>query len=337
MEFDRLIEYREEGDLALDADQKTLIIHFYPARLQSFQKRLPRIQREIAKKARQNGYQIIGVYGDDRSIMEIESNPIHLHIAQLDRPHQAPNLVFVMPGYLRDYWYVDRQGVRNHSSIRDRKFDPAQVNAKRAHDFAKELYQEYVCANDSKWPQADLQSEPVQSHSAVLILQAEKMFPFEERYIASKDLIEAVIATRGARRLYIKPHPQAPLEEQEAILAYHAPDQGVEISIASIHDLLAHADYMVTQSSAVAFEANLHKTPAIISGQTDFWHNAVVVKDADKMGDAIARALKGNFEYERYLYWFLRENYVRTNPFEPDILWQKLKDYDIPLAREVLG
>jgi hypothetical protein len=70
---------------------------------------------------------------------------------------------------------------------------------------------------------------------------------------------------------------------------------------------LAAADCALTLTSAVGFEAFLHKTPVVLGGQTDFWQNAITLTDPGQMVQAMAAALGREWPYEKFLLWYLRQ------------------------------
>lgn len=336
------VDLRENQDFQLPPENEKSLI-FHSSRDQSVRMLAGKTQiyKQVAKRAVNLGYKCYVLYGDDASLDLIKETPNHSHMAWLDRPYQANNLVFSMPSYLNGYWYLDQMGVRNKSSIMHNHFDPKQIDQDKAKQFFDEIYAHFVTQNISKWPQEARGVEKLEPHSAVLIMQAEKAFPYEERYVKQSELLDAAIATKGHRTLYIKPHPKAPLAEQAALLEYHKPEAGVVVSVSSIHDLLANADYIITQSSAVALEAQLHKTPAILSGEVDFAHNMLTIRDVADLGEAVDEALRrqnaGAFAYEAFLYWFLKEQLMSINPMKMWKIWQRLGAMGWPLALEVLA
>ena len=137
---------------------------------------------------------------------------------------------------------------------------------------------------------------------------------FTQQEPIPEDGIEAAIAVRGARALMIKPHPNQTLAELEHLARYHDPAAGVQVTQASIHDLLAACDVALTVTSAVGFEAFLHKKPVVLGGQTDFWHNAVTLTDPARLADAITLALTRHWPHEKFLVWFLKHHSVEDSP-----------------------
>ncbi len=333
----QFIDLDENADFLLPRGENLIAFYARPAVARSMLKKPSKIVQLLVSEAERRGYETYFVAGSADILDELSDDPSHFHIARFDRPFRAPNLVHIVPSYVHGYWYVDGKGVRNKSSLGSEAFSPEKIDKNAAQKFAEILRDKFIRGNFSKWPQAEIGSEYLQNGSAVLFLQSDKLTAWEERYIERDALIEASIKHRGDRKLYIKPHPRASIAEQEEALAFHDPDAGVEVSLASVHDLLAHADFMITQSSAVALEAQMHHVPAILSGETDFHHNAITIKEASEMGDAIARAINAPFFYDEYLYWFLHENMIATEPLSEDVLWRRLAKMGMPLAREIVG
>ena len=71
---------------------------------------------------------------------------------------------------------------------------------------------------------------------------------------------------------------------------------------------------MLTLTSAVGFEAFLHKKPVVLAGQTDFGQNAITVTDPASVGAAIEAAIARKWPHEKFLVWFLKQNCLDDNP-----------------------
>ena len=137
---------------------------------------------------------------------------------------------------------------------------------------------------------------------------------YHRHHMTVTRMIEAAIAVKGQRPLYIKPHPNQTLQETEVLAQYHAPGSGVHVTHASIHDLLAAADCALTLTSAVGFEAFVHRKPVVLGGQTDFGQNAITLTDPAGLGRAIEAAMTRDWPYEKFLVWFLRQNCLEDTP-----------------------
>lgn len=233
----------------------------------------------------------------------------HLHVFMDDRPVFAPNCFHCVPAYLRGYWYFDELATRNNSSIRLLPFNPRPMSQSFADRFHEKLVEQFVLTNFSKYAQADRGAD-IQVGCLAFFAQDFRPPRDYPDYMTAHDMIGAAIAAKGARALYIKAHPNQPEADIAQLRAYHAPENGVYFTQASIHDLLAAADVVLTLSSAVGFEAFLHKTPVILAAQTDFWHNAVTLTDPAHMAGAVTAALGRHWPYAKYLTWFLHHNCI---------------------------
>ena len=173
------------------------------------------------------------------------------------------------------------------------------------------MVQEFVAKNRSKFDQAFVQDFRPKD-GAICIFAQDFLEPkFHTHHLTFPELIEGVLANRAGRPVYIKPHPAQSFDEAAKLMTYHAPDDGIEVTTHSIHGLLESASVAVTLTSAVAFEANLHKVPAILGGQTDFHHNAVTVTHQSGIKAALAEAESREFHFEKYLVWFLTHGLIR--------------------------
>lgn len=251
-------------------------------------------------------------------------NPAHLHVFMDDRPVYAPNAFYSVPTYLRGFWYFDEIGTRNNSTLRLRQFDPRLIADKFAKEFHAKLVDQFIGRNFSKFPQPERGSEAVSAGCLALFAQGFKAPRYHHEYLSVPGLIEAAIAARGDRPLYIKPHPNNTIEELAYLFGLHDPEHGVFVTQASIHDILEKCVCVLTVTSAVGFEAFLHKKPVILAGQTDFTHNAITLTDASQLAKAIQAAMQRDWPYERFLTWFLRKNCVEDHPRALPIVLDRL-------------
>jgi hypothetical protein len=241
--------------------------------------------------------------GQDRAL----DYPRHLHIFMDDRAAYGANAIHCVPSYLPGFWYFDEIGSRNNSLMRLAKFEPRAIGAQFAQEFHTRLVSRFIATNRSKFEQEPRGAVAIEAGCLVFFAQDFKPPRNHRHFLTVPQMIEAAIAAKGARRLYIKPHPNQGFDEVEAMARYHAPEAGVEVTHASIHDLLAAADCALTLTSAVGFEAFLHKTPVVLGGQTDFWQNAITLTDPGQMVQAMAAALGREWPYEKFLLWYLRQ------------------------------
>lgn len=230
----------------------------------------------------------------------------HCHIFMDDRPAYGRNAVHCVPSYLHGFWFFDEIGTRNNSLMRLNRFDPRPMSGDYAREVHVQLYNRFVDANRSKFDQAP-RGTGIEPGSLCFFAQDFKPPKHHRHYLSVPEMIESAIAAKGARRLYIKPHPVQTVEELAVLTGYHDPANGVEITQASIHDLLSAASCVLTLSSAVGFEAFLHKKPVVLGGQTDFWQNAITVTDAASLAPAMDEAMNRKWSHEKFLVWYLRQ------------------------------
>ena len=292
----------------LEAWPDTLFFHARDKLASGLGKGFFRLLGALAQHAAAAGWAVEIVEFSARGQDLAVANPRHLHVFMDDRPVYAPNAVHSVPTYLHGFWYFDEIGSRNNSLQRLRKFDPRPMSGDWARAFHAQLVAKFVDANLTKFPQVDRGAEPVSPGCLAFFAQDFNPPRYHRHHLTVVEMIEAAIAAKGSRPLYVKPHPNQTLDEMEVLSRYHAPKAGVHLTHASIHDVLAAADCVLTVTSAVGFEAFLHRKPVVLGGQTDFWQNAVTLTDARQMAAAIQAATQRDWPYEKFLVWFLRQN-----------------------------
>lgn len=239
---------------------------------------------------------------------------LHLHILMEDFPAFGPRLFHAVPSYLRGWWFFDELATRNNSTIRFQTFDLRMIKAEFATRFADKLRAQFAGRNFSKFTQEDRGAEPVPSGCIAFFAQGFAVPPHQVHYMGILDLARAAIAAKGARPLVIKPHPKNSLAEIEALAALHDPAAGVHVINASIHDILAACDCVVTVTSAVAFEGFLHGKPAVVAGQVDYPQNVITLTDGAKLASAIEAALACDWAHDRFVTWYLRHYCLEDRP-----------------------
>lgn len=232
--------------------------------------------------------------------------PQHLHVFMEDRPFYARNIFHCVPSYLRGFWFFDQIGTRNNSLQRLAPFDAASLPRRKAERFLAALAAEFIEGNRSKFEQAPRGAEMIEPGCLAFFAQDFKPPKHHAHYLSVPQMIEAAIAAKGARALYIKPHPNQSFDELEVLSRYHNPAEGVHLVTASIHDLLGACDCALTLSSAVGFEAFLHQKPVILGGQVDFGQNGITLTDAARMPQALEAAMARDWPHAAFLHWYLR-------------------------------
>lgn len=291
----------------LEGLPETLFFHARDKLASGLSKGYFRLLGSLAQHAIAQGWGIEIVEFSARGQDVAVSCPRHLHVFMDDRPIYAPNAVHSVPGYLHGFWYFDEIGSRNNSLQRLRRFDPRPMDGAWARAFHAQLVRKFVDGNLTKFPQS-ARGTAVELGCLAFFAQDFKPPRFHRHYLGVVQMIEAAIAAKGRRSLYIKPHPNQTLEEMVVLSRYHAPEAGVHVTHASIHDLMAAADCVLTVTSAVGFEAFLHRKPVVLGGQTDFWQNTVTLTEPARLAEAMAASMARDWPYEKFLVWFLRQN-----------------------------
>jgi hypothetical protein len=266
----------------------------------------------VADICAQKGYRPVLLNDPREWVDDLLATEKHLHILIKDEPRQpAKNVFYCVPSYLKGYWYFDRVGVRNNSSTRDAQFDANVIDDTRAAKFHANIHTHFIDLNVSKFVQADLDATALPDNA--IFIASQKFLPIEycPYYIDFPTLIAGTIKHRGDRPVVIKPHPMQKPNELEIINTFHDPDNGVHVINASIHAILAKTDVVITQSSAVAFEAMIHRVPSVLAGPADFHHILTTIKDASELPTAIQQAINSTPPYSAYLFWFLRERMIK--------------------------
>ena len=259
----------------------------------------------VAEACAQKGYRPVLLNDPREWVDDLLVTKQHLHILIKDEPRQpATNVFYCVPSYLNGYWYFDTKGVRNNSSTRDAIFDAGVVDDARAAKFHNNLRTHFIDLNVSKFQQADIDTTALPDNA--IFIAAQKFLPITycPYYIDYPSLITATINHRGDRPVVIKPHPMQKPNELDIINAFHDPKAGVYVTDASIHAILAKTDVVITQSSAVAFEALIHQVPSVLAGASDFHHLLETIKDVSELPCAMDTALESDLPYSSYLFWF---------------------------------
>lgn len=231
----------------------------------------------------------------------------HLNVVIGPRLPVGPGIWHAHPGYLRGFWYLDPMGVNMQSSLVDARFDPDAVDPQKARWFWNGVTGWHLKRNLSKFPQEARVEGGLPRARAVVFLQEIERYARPVHWI---DSLTMVRTAAQAGRTYVKLHPAQSAEVAAALRDLAAQLPQVELSSASIHDLAAASDVVITQNSAAAFEALMQKKPVITCARCDYHHATVQVRDAEQLADAIetAPARMAGFRHDRFLYWFLGQH-----------------------------
>ncbi len=239
----------------------------------------------------------------------------HLNVLIGPRAPIGPGIWHAHPGYLRGFWYLDPQGVNMQSSLVDAQFDASAIDPALARWFWNGVTGWHLKRNLSKFPQEPRLDTPLPAARTVVFLQEIERFSRPVHWVDSLPMIRFA-ANHGLT--YVKLHPAQSPETTAAVRALAAQMPQITLSTASIHDLIAASDVVLTQNSAAGFEALLQKKPVITCARADYHHATLQVTKASDLAQAltIAPTRQRNFAFDRYLYWFLGQNLLE--PGKPE-------------------
>lgn len=257
---------------------------------------------------------------------QLLQNRTHVHILIGPRQPIHPGILHAHPGYLRGFWYLDPVGVNMASSLLRRAFRPDQIDAKAARFFFNGVAGWNLRQNASKFPQAARVILP--AAFATVFLQDIEHFASPMHYIDSAKILKLVAREADGARVYVKLHPAQRAETTAMVQAFARKTANLVISAASIHDLSQASQMVVTQNSAAGFEALLQRKPVITCAVCDYHHATVVAKRPKLLVRALQTASlsQAEFDYEKYLYWFLAQNLLEpAKPEFADLAWARVK------------
>ena len=288
-----------------DLGQRAVIVHASETWFAALREDRFDFFTKLAAKARTEGHKAFLIRAERKASQRLLEQP-HLHI--LIGPHspQAPHILHAHPHYIWGFWMLDPMGVHGRAAQAGRVFDPDVIDHHAARYFFNGVSGYMRRENVSKLAQPAPAAAPLDPAYAAIFAQDIDHFKQPQHYISTPEMISAVAEAAKGRRVYLKLHPAGDAG-RSADLAAHAARCGVTPSTASVHDLITASERIVTQTSAVGFEALMHEKPVILCGRTDYHHAAWVVEDPVDLPRAVEAApvALASFPYADYFYWAL--------------------------------
>jgi hypothetical protein len=310
--FDKINSGRWLTAETLERLPPSLIFHARPKLATSLSEGRFKFLSSLAAYARDQGLEVHLTHFS-REVQRLAMEDLaHYHIFMDDMPGYALNTMFCVPSYFRGFWFFDEIGTRNNSTQRIEPFDPRLIAPEEAASFFGRLRRRLIETNRSRLPQPP-KGQVLEKGALCLFVQGFTDQPYHRHYMSAPEFIEAAIAAKGARKLYIKAHPTQKADELAIVQSYHNPDAGVEVIDASIHDMLPIAHCVLTLTSAVGIEAFLHEKPVVLGGQTDFWQNAITLTEPEKLSAAIDAAVSRDWPHKAFLTWFFRDKLLEDS------------------------
>ncbi len=224
-------------------------------------------------------------------------------------PGYGANILHAHPAYIWGFWYLDEIGIHWNSSIRMARFSPDRVDAEKAAYFFNGVAGWMLSENISRLPQSPRDEAGLEPGAAVIYTQDVENGPDRCHFLSTEDMIRTTAETCREHLVYVKPHPEQSKRLRQRIIAICSDYPNIRMSHASIHDLNAACDMVVTQNSAAGFEALMLKKPVLTCARSDFWHATLTPRTIGDLRDGLrfgAEVMAG-FDFEKYLYWFLAQ------------------------------
>ncbi|MEO0568337.1 MAG: hypothetical protein AAF066_11435 [Pseudomonadota bacterium] len=248
------------------------------------------------------------------------------HITVGMRKAQGPSILHAHPSYLWGFWYLDPKGYYWTSSLVDTEFNADAIDAAKAQYFFNGVSGHMKRENVSKLAQPERGAVSVEAAAAVVFLQEIDNFKNPVHYLDTLEMIHnTAMATNDP--VYVKLHPVQSDQTRQKVLQLCSNLPNVSVTNANIHDLIEASAVIVSQNSAVGFEALMHKKPVVTCARTDYHHATLVARTPEELQHCVQTApgRLAEFPYERYFYWFLGENMLEPQKGEfLDRTWSRI-------------
>ncbi len=234
----------------------------------------------------------------------------HVHVVMGDMPAYGRNVLHVDQGHVTGFWYLDEIGVRWNSSLRFTQFCADQINRGHADYFFNGVSGWMLRNNISKAPQPERMADHLEPAHAVVFTQDIELMRDRAHFMTNEQMIRTAAEFDRARLVYVKLHPQQSKAARRDLLAVAQDYQNVQVSEASVHDLIEKSKVVVTQNSSAGFEALMQKKTVVTCAKSDYRHATLTAKNPADLRDALDYGPDAmvDFPYEKYFYWFLGRN-----------------------------
>lgn len=307
--FPKAIKPKQLKKKLPNAGAKTAVFYSKDGLLASAQNLQLDFVNQICDLLREFKYSCILVDGTSIDAPEFHDE-IDFHFWMIERPPvcaERPEVFHVFPAYLRGFWYFDKKGVRNNSSLADRQFTPSRMSQDWSKKVFEDLRARFVETGLTKFDQSPQGKFTPPPDCIAVAVQSFAQPKFYETYIQYPELIHAAISASGGRPVAIKPHPMLNFRTVERLFDLHDPANGIYVEPYNLHELLSVSHCVVTRCSAVAVEAMLHRVPAVVTGVVDFHHCVKTITHVDQLRPAIEVVADQHIPYEKFVTWFFTQ------------------------------
>ena len=253
----------------------------------------------------------------------------HLHIMVGMQPAYGPNILHAHPSYIWGFWYLDEIGYHWNSSLRMAQFLPERIDAEKARYFFDGMTGWMLRNNLSLTQQEAREEAGLAPAAAVIYCQEVENATDRCHFLTTEDMLRTTAETYPDRLVYVKMHPNQTKPMRQKIIAICQDYPNFRLTTASVHDLNAASDIVVTHNSAAGFEALMQRKPVITCARSDFWHATLTPRNQADLREALrhgAAAMAG-FDYVKFLYWFLARKCLEPQKAEfASRAWARIRD-----------
>ncbi|HDS1736315.1 capsule biosynthesis protein [Pseudomonas sp. BP8] len=209
---------------------------------------------------------------------------------------------------------MDHQGFAGYSSL-STIHDPIE-QARRAYSAEilqqteRDLYRIYVQNNISKYSQT-VERVSFEDEYVFVALQIPTDTVAALAYVTGAELVQTVAEHyRGSKtKVRVKRHPYCNSMTVQNTLETLLKSNAIEISDASVHDLISGAKAVFTVNSGVGLEALLHGRPVVVTGECDY---SYAVSAQPKSIEQLKLTLTQDLEFDRERTQHLLHYYVNS-------------------------
>lgn len=231
------------------------------------------------------------------------------------------NVLRCKESYIPPYYSLDPMGYACFSQLAARPDLYRQAIARqdpvRAADFIRQLSQDLIRSNRSKYAQPDPGKQLAEPY-VFIPLQVQNDTVSEGNWLDPEEAVPAIVEAAAARGLktVVKRHPRCRSAGVARFLDRLAQQDQVVISTGSVHSLILGAELVVGANSGVLFEALIHGKPVISHATSDFGMATQQVRDRDALIRAMITPEVPDSEWRnRFLFWYLTEYCVQAGDF----------------------
>ncbi|KCV82292.1 hypothetical protein ATO10_07877 [Actibacterium atlanticum] len=288
--------------------KNTLVVHAEEGWLNQLHQGSHRFFEKIGHAAQARGQETLFVHEHDVLSLALRQSDC-THLMMNLKPFPGANMFHTQPCYIPGFWYLDPKGFYWNSSVLEKEFDPETIDALKAREFFYGVRGHKLGHNVSKWSQPPRGSVKLSTADVAVFVQDLEKYDKKVFHLTTEKIIHN--ASRAAKgKVYVKLHPLLRPEQVERVTEQCDSRSNVELVDASIHDLIAVSQIIVSQNSAVGFEALMQKKAVLTCAKCDYHHATLVCKTGRDLRENIAAAPEHfrSFDFEKYFYWFLAQN-----------------------------